>query len=350
MSWNYKKLLRLNLQFFAEGAEGGAQSGDGASEASDSGKGISDDDIFLAEMEQKYGITDGVATAEAKAKVSTKGQSLKSKEEEGEVNEETDPEPPTENTAKTVEEEFDELIKGKFKDQYGKKVQSAIAERFKNQKETNAEVDKLRGAVSALAARYGLDSEDIDGVISAMDKDDELYEKEALRTNSTPEAIKERIKQARDTKSTKDEVERLRSELKDRDNRDKAREDAKRWATEAKDTVKKYQNFNLLEELKNKDFVKFLNDGMNVTQAFEHAHLDEILSAQMKAVEKRTTENVTRTVANNRGRIAEGARSPHASVPAQNRVDLRNMRDEDFEKIEKLVNSGVTVDSNYFLK
>ncbi len=348
MSWKYKKLLRLNLQFFAEGAEGGAQGGDGVSEA-DSGKGVSDEDMFLAEMEQKYGITDGVATAEAKTRVNAKGQSLAPEEEEGEADKEADPEPTTENTAKTSEEEFDELIKGKFKDQYGKKVQSAIAERFKNQKETNAEVEKLRGAISVLASRYGLEADDTDGIISAMDKDDELYEAEAIRSNTTPEAIKQRIKQARDNKSSKDEIERLRGELNERDRKEKARADAQRWAKEAKDTVAKYKNFNLLEELKNKDFVKFLNDGMNVTQAFEHAHLDEILAAQMKAVEKRTAENVARTVANNRGRIAEGARSPHASAPGQNRVNLRNMTDEDFEKIEKLVNSGVTVDSNYFL-
>ncbi len=349
MSWKNKKALNIGLQFFAEGAEGGAQGGEGAP-VSNAGENVSDDDMFLAEMEQKYGITDGVATAEARKRVSTEGQSLRSEEAE-EHPEEEGFEAETENTSeRTPEEEFDELIRGKYKDLYGKKVKEAISERFKNQKQTQEETDKLRGALSILASKYGLKPDDYDGIISAMENDDDLYEAEALRKNTTVEQLKEQKKQIKAKNASDEEIQRLRSELDERDRRDKSRQDAQRWAKEAKETKSKYEKFDLLSELKNPEFMKYLNSGMSVTKAFEHAHLDDILAAQMKAVEKRTAENVARSVAQNKGRIVEGARSPHSQTPAQARVNLRNMSDDDFEKIERLVNSGVRVGSDYFVK
>ena len=172
-----KKRLLLPLQFFAEGGEGGGAEGEGTTqEGTDTSIADDDDDLFLAEMEEKYGVANGVASAHAIESVRAKGtvpQSQEAKAEETKVA--TAEAEPTGSATKTAEEEFDELIKGdKFKNIYGKKVRDAIFDRMKNQTDSSAEAERYKGTLQKFASKYGKDANDIEGIIAAVDADDSL--------------------------------------------------------------------------------------------------------------------------------------------------------------------------------
>lgn len=354
-----KKLLRLSLQFFAEGAGDGGAEGEGAAEA-ESTSGYSDgvDDVWMAEMEQKYGITNGVASAQARAAVEA-GRSVAHSEEAEDADADTDKDSGTDADAtdtaepggeKSPEEEFDELIKSdKFKGVYGKRLAGAVNERFKNQNDARAEADKYRGALQSFAAKYGKSADDIDGIIAAIAADDSLLEDEAYKSGKSVETIRaERVAAVKEAESSA-ELARLKAELKGYKDREDARATATVWAEQARETKKLYgDNFDLTKELKNPEFLKYLQrDGKTVTEAFEMTHYKEIMASQLKAVERRADENAAKTVMANKGRIRESA-TAHRAASDSPRIDLRNMNDADFDRIDEMLARGEKITADYF--
>lgn len=59
-------------------------------------------------------------------------------------------------------ETFDDLIKGRYKQDFDAKVQSIINKRFKGAREAEASMNKLSQGISALGTYYGLDAESPD--------------------------------------------------------------------------------------------------------------------------------------------------------------------------------------------
>lgn len=345
------RLFRIHLQFFAEGGEGGGAGGKGAADNGAGGTDIDGDDLFLAEMEEKYGITNGVASAHAIEVVRSKGADSQPQEAEDDTGEDPE-EPKAEPTGatKTAEEEFEELIKGdKFKNIYGKKVRDAIFDRMKNQADSTAEAEKYKSTLQKFAAKYGKNPDDIDGIISAVDADDSLLEEVAFNEGKTVSEIRaENAAKERQANSDK-QIATLKEQLKSYENREAARADAEKWASEARETAKLYPNFDLRSELKNETFLKYLRqDGMSVTDAYEHAHLKEIMASQLHAAEKRADENAAKVVARNRSRVVENAGAFKANNQTP-RIDVRNMSDSDFDAIESKLQRGESVTLDYFM-
>ena len=351
-----KRLIRLPLQFFAEGAEGGAD-GEGAESGTENS---ADMDMFMARMEQKYGITDGVASAQAAEAVRAEG-SVAHSEEAG--NAEADDEgadateEPTEPTAdtRTPEEEFDELIRSdKFKGVFSKRVSDIVQDRYKAQTDAKTEADKhkadadrYRAALGAFASKYGKSADDTEGILAAIAADDSLLEAEAYKKGTSVESLRESKKQADELTRTKGELEDLRARL-DAEEKDKAlRADAARWSAEAKETVKLYPDFDIKSELRNPEFMKYLQrDRMSVTQAYRHAHLDEIMAKEAAAIERQAEQNAAKAVQKNQARIREGASAARRSQSAP-KIDVRNMTDADYSRIEEMLERGepVTLDT-----
>ena len=134
----------------------------------------------------------------------------------------------------------------------------------------------------------------------------------------------------------------MREQLLENQRREKLREDFSRWTVEARETKAKYADFDFDTELKNKDFRGFLASGMNVTDAYKHAHLDEIIAGSIKEVTRKAYDDASRVVAKNLGRPSEGAASSRRSdAPAK--IDVRNMSDADFDSIEERLARGERV-------
>lgn len=364
MKSNEEKLLRLSLQFFAEGGEGGAVSGArgdgslGQSNGAGNEAGIDSDDIFLAEIEQKFGVTNGVASAQAAEFVRTSGSvahSEKAPKSEGGENTAADGEgavaTESQDTEKTPEEEFDELVRSdKFKGIYGKKLSDAVSARFKNQTDAKGEADKYKGALGLLASKYGKSADDVEGIIAAIQSDDELLEAEAVKAGTTVEKLRSARADEASKKAAESEISSLRERLRAQESENRARADAERWAREAVEAKKLFgDSFDLRKELKNESFMKFLTEGkgMSVSDAYKHAHIDELMSSAIKTAESRAEINAAKVVEANGRRVREAAATP-SNASAVTRIDLNTMTDAEFERIEELRRRGVRVTDEYF--
>lgn len=361
---NRKKLFRISLQFFAEGNEGGTATGEGSADAGETASvgEVDSDDLFLAEMEQKYGVKNGAASAQAVEAIRTRGSVADSKKatetaepskdgegaEEGNANAENGKGQAA--SEKTAAERFDELIRSdEFKGIYGERVAAAIRDRMKNQTDAVASADRYKGALGLLASKYGKSVDDVDGIIAALEADDELLEEEATRSGKSVDQL--RGDKARDAEKKRSDAEvlRLRGEIEKRDAELNARRDVDRWMREAQETVKSYPDFDLAAEMNNADFMRYLRlNKMSVTDAYKHAHMDELMERALTDEKKRAEENAAKVVESNRQRFREGAATPGAQSPVT-RVDPANMTDAEFERIEELRQRGVRITEDYFM-
>ena len=338
-----KLLEKIGLQFFAEGTgDGGGAAGEGAAESGNIGA----DDMFIARMEQKYGITDGVASAQAIDAVKSEGSVANSKKtdlDESENGKEPSAEPNDEKP-KSVEEEFDELVKSdKYRGVYGKRVASALADRFKNQTDARAEADRYKATLLKFSHKYGKNADDVDGIIEAIETDDELLEEEALAAGKSVNELRNDKREAAEKAASAAEISRLKSENARLEAEKNAREDARRWSEEAKETVELYPDFKLVNEIKNPDFLKYLRmEGMTVTDAYEHAHMKDIVANNRRTAEKIAEENAAKAVQSGQSRPREGASAARQNINTP-RIDVRNMSDSDFERIEEMLARGEPV-------
>jgi hypothetical protein len=362
-----KRLLRIGLQFFADASADGGAEGEGTASEEGSRGVVDDEDVWMAEMEQKYGVVNGVASAQAieaanakrsvahSGKVDTDFESESADGDGGTVDKSVNAGEKNGNTAepngeKTPEEEFDELIKSeKYSKLYTSKVAAAVNDRYKAQQDARVEADRYRAALGQLAAKYGKDPKDVDGIIAAMDADDSLLEGEAYRQGKTVGEIRGERKSAAEREANENEVAKLKAQIAEMESRERARADAAAWMEQSRETKKIYgDNFDLRTELKNPEFLKYLQrDGKTVTEAFEMTHYKEIMASHLKAVERKADINAAKTVAANRSRIQENA-GAHRVAGESPRIDVRNMTDSDFEKIDEMLARGEEVTIDHF--
>lgn len=364
MNRKNKKMLWLGLQFFAEGAGDGGATGEGAAANNAESVVADDDDVWMAEMEQKYGVSNGVASAQAVIAAQAKQSDALSEEAKEDpvpnhTDDGTDADDAKPDEVKTPEEEFDELIKTKYKGAFQKKMSDYAQKRWNdsqksstdknNQTDATAEKDKYKSALSLLAGKYGKSPDDMDGIIAALQGDEDLLEDEAYKKGTTVAELKIEKQRSAEKAATDQEISRLKQLVADGERKEKARADADRWSREAKDTKKLYgDSFDLMKEIKNPEFMKYLKmEGMSVTDAFEHAHLKDIMASQLKAVERRADENAAKVVESNKTRPRESAAVRERSGDKP-RIDLRNMTEDDYRRIDEMIARGEKVTADYF--
>ena len=93
-----------------------------------------------------------------------------------------------------IDAEFEELIKGKYKQQFDGRVHSIMQNRFKNAQDAKDVAAKWQGATAALAAMYGIDGTDPDALKDAIENDDGLFSAQAEAQGLTPEQFRENLR------------------------------------------------------------------------------------------------------------------------------------------------------------
>ena len=316
-----KRLLRLSLQFFGDGGEAQGVASDGG----DTGFELTP---RMAELQKKYGIDF--------ASISGNEQSADSQpatDEEAEVTEAASEEP--EAPSKTAEQEFEELISGRFKDLYEKKSaereEKAIKKRFKNQAESNEKNSKYEKALSRLAYHYGKDKSDYEGIVESIDSDDSWLEDEAYAKNMSTKALREQ-------ENTQRELAELRAQVTAREEEEKKQATFAQWTKEAEATKELYPSFDPQKEFNDQKFLKALAFHKNVTDAYEATHFKEILASTAKAVEQRTTENLSKMYARGKTHPTESASDTRAT--AQSTFDPSKLSHKELADLRERIARG----------
>lgn len=226
------------------------------------------------------------------------------------------------------EADFDELIHGKYKDQYQKRVNSAINKRLKG---SSKDAETGKKIMSAVAMRYGMKDSDPEAILKALEDDKNLLDDAAAKAGLTPAQYKRMMELEQEKTARERQDERIRKEgLKEQYTRQ-----INKQVAECK---KLFPGFDIEKELQNREFSDLLKAGIDVTKAYKTVHMDEIMSGGMKMAMQKGTEKVAAAVRSNARRAEEGG---SGSSPAVNiSRDYGKMTDDEFRKFREKVKNG----------
>ncbi len=270
---------------------------------------------------------EGGTAASGDGSDSVKGYSGDSYEHQDEASFE-DTEIPEGEDAGNPDAEFDELVKGKYKDQYQKRVNSAINKRLKGSAKEQETGQKIMNAV---AMRYGLTDTDPDKLLQALESDQNLVDDAAAKAGLTPTQYRrmmalEQDKAARERQDEATHKEQLRNQF------------TQKLEAEAAECKKIFPGFELGKEMQNKEFADMLRAGIDITRAYKTVHMDEIMSGGMKMAMQKGTERVTAAVRQNAKRASEGGAGSSPAVSMTK--DYSKMTDEEFKKFREAIKNG----------
>lgn len=212
--------------------------------------------------------------------------------------------------AADCENEFDELIKTKFKEQFAKRTQAIIDKRFKDFKTLEAYRDTVSPIVEELLSENGLKSgeeEKLRGLL--LEKTQEIPAVRETDTQSIPESF---------------------------------RRDIAGWAEQSEKLKEVYPDFDLRKELSAENaFSRLLLGGVSVRDAYETVHRDEILGGAMAYTAGVVREQMVRSIE------AKGRRPLENSVISENAVvtskSVDSLSSADILKILKQVENGASI-------
>lgn len=248
--------------------------------------------------------------------------------------------PAGENIAETpaapvdLDAEFEELIKGKYKDQYGKRVANTVNKRVKSLKESADRLEALQPTLDTLYSRYDIDPTDPEALRKAVDNDRAFIEAKAYELGMSPEQYEAQLR--KDYRSR--QIERENAELKRQIQDAQSDEIIRGWRQDAENLKQFYPSINFDAEMQNPTFKAALGATGDVRVAYEIAHRDELVPAMMQYATKQGEKKVAASVAANGMRPVEGGAAPQGTGSAKQSV--ASMTREQREQIIKRVQSG----------
>ena len=295
-----------NLQLFAEGGAGGAAGGTGGDGGTAQGQGVTAEAASqqtkgvknpLASV--KYGIQEDAAPA-AEVQQTTEQPDLNA--------------------------EFEQLIKGKFKDQYDARMQDTIRNRLKGKDSQIAELTGKQDAVTPilemLGKKYGVDAKDIEALNKAILDDDSYFEEEALQRGISVQQLKEIRKMERENADLRKQMQ----EQKTKENADKL---YAQWLQQEQETKQVYPSFDMKAEMQNPEFVNLLRSNVNVRTAYEVLHKDDIISGAMQFTAKTVESKIAKKIAAQGARPAENGMSSGSAAVVKSDVSQLSRADRD---------------------
>ena len=240
----------------------------------------------------------------------------------------------------TAEDEWSTLIKGKYKEQYGKAVNDAVNKRFKHQKDLQGQIDAIDPIIRAMAQRYEIQA-DANGNIpiqALQDKilnDNALYEQEAFERGMSVDDLKQMKA-----------LERENAQLK---RATQYTQEQKEWddlVAQGEELKQMYPSFDMDTEMVNPEFGKslafFKNSNMYpdpVRRAYELVHRDEIMSGAMQYAVQKTQQNISNSIQSGMSRPQEnGTNQVAAGAPTA--LDPSKLSREQIEDIKKRAARG----------
>ena len=291
--------LMLNLQLFADGSDGGNGTGVNGSAAESHG------DTDLSNV--KYGIDYSEEAEETPAQEAPAQES-------------------------DLESEYDELVKGKYKDVHNRRMQDTVQKRVKNLQGIAEKYNLAVPVLEGLAQKYGLqNADDIAAIAAAFDDDNQMLEHEADERGITVDQLKSIKKVERENKILKAKQSAIEQEKA-------TNAMIKQWEAQAEEAKKLYPGLDLREELQNQEFAGYLANGWTVEKAYKVVHMDDILASGMQYATQQGAQKVARSVAAGAKRPSEGGNG--AGVASLHKTDVSSLTAKDLKEIQRRVQHG----------
>jgi hypothetical protein len=221
---------------------------------------------------------------------------------------------------------FEELIRGKYKQNFDDRVSAIIRKRLSSTRETVQKMRSLEPALALLGRKYGLDPSDAEGISRAVSADDSIYAAEARQKGTTPEQLRQ-LDQARS------ENEALRRRI--------IQEGAGRlyqsWMTEAEQLKQEYPEFDLSAQLRNPQFRNLLRAHVDIRTAYEVVNRDTIIPTVVAQAQRNTERRITNAILSRRLPLENGLGEGSAALV---RPDVSKLSPKELREIQRRVGSG----------
>lgn len=236
-----------------------------------------------------------------------------------------------EDPEQSLENEWIEAKKGKFRELIGRDIKAAIDDRFKNQADANAQLTAMQPMLDALMKKAGVDN--VQELQQMILDDDSLYEEEAEEMGMPVEAYK-------NYKRLQDEHDALEKQKAQYDEEQRLRAHFANLAQQAEVMKQTFPNFDLRTEMENETFRRLVapNSGLDVHSAYFAVHHAELEPQAMAYGIQRARQQISQTLQANQARPVEGAIK--GGQPANVAIDPSKMSRPERQKLIERARRG----------
>lgn len=338
---------KMNLQYFAEGGDGGAGAAEGgAAEAAPPAVQAPALRPAQERLARRSGALKGKAAGGEKLPQPPAGGSpLK----EGASGSESDPaeaekhqEPAKELKAEKTPEErrraFGEMVQGEYSDVFQEMMQRAIDKATENIRQ-NPQVARL---TQALANAYGVDTDDMDGLIEAVEngrvKDEKYYEDLAQQRGVSVKTARELDKMESDLKRSNTRNAQLQAMQQEATRQQRVSQIQAQWEAQAAQLKTQYPDFELQEVLANEQVADLMRRGVSLPDAYRAAYFDHIMQQATAQTAQKVEQGVAARIQQRAGRPGENGTRPGGAVTTH--VDVASMSRRQLEDLERRARRG----------
>lgn len=199
-----------------------------------------------------------------------------------------------------INAEFEEMIKGEYKDVFAKRTEKIVKARLKDANGLKATLNSQQPIMDILMDRYH--AKDANDLLKALENDDLLYQEEADEKNMSVDQLRELKRLERRNKQLDREIEQERAEKR-------SREIYQNWLAEAEQVKQRYGAFDFQNEMQNPQFAQLVMSGVPLKAAYETTHIDDFLNGAMAYTAKKVASATAENIRKNGARPPEGGRS-----------------------------------------
>lgn len=338
---------KMNLQYFAEGGDGGAGAAEGgATEAEPPAVQAPALRPAQERLARRSGALKGKAAGGEKLPQPPAGGSplkegasgSESDPAEAEKHQEPAKEPKAEKTPEERRRAFGEMVQGEYSDVFQEMMQRAIDKATENIRQ-NPQVARL---TQALANAYGVDTDDMDGLIEAVEngrvKDEKYYEDLAQQRGVSVKTARELDKMESDLKRSNTRNAQLQAMQQEATRQQRVSQIQAQWEAQAAQLKTQYPDFELQEVLANEQVADLMRRGVSLPDAYRAAYFDHIMQQATAQTAQKVEQGVAARIQQRAGRPGENGTRPGGAVTTH--VDVASMSRRQLEDLERRARRG----------
>ncbi len=332
---------KMNLQLFADGGDAGsAAAGEGGAEAAPA---VQEPALRPAQerLARRSGALRGKASPAAPEHKPGSEPAQEPQPQEGENP--TEEKPQEQKAEKTPEEKrkaFGELVRdgGEYSEIFNELLHQAI---IKAGEAVHAD-PKAAALRQALSEAYGVDGEDVDGLIEAVKngkvKDDAYYEELAQQRGVSVKTARELDKMESDLRRANDQNAKLQAAQQEAARQQRAAQIRAQWDAEAAQLKAQYPDFDLGEVLANEQVGELMRRGVSLPDAYRAAYFNHIMEQATARTAQTVEQGVTARIQQRAARPGENGTRPGGAVTTK--FDISNTTRRQREELERRARRG----------
>lgn len=338
---------KMNLQYFADGGDGGAGAAEGGA-AEAAAPAVQEPALRPAQerLARRSGALKGKAAGGEKLPQPPAGGSplkegasgSEGDPAEAEKHQEPAKEPKAEKTPEERRRAFGEMVQGEYSDVFQEMMQRAIDRATENIRQ-NPQVARL---TQALANAYGVDTEDMDGLIEAVEngrvKDEKYYEDLAQQRGVSVKTARELDKMESDLKRSNTRNAQLQAMQQEAARQQRVSQIQAQWEAQAAQLKTQYPDFELQEVLANEQVADLMRRGVSLPDAYRAAYFDHIMQQATAQTAQKVEQGVAARIQQRAGRPGENGTRPGGAVTTH--VDVASMSRRQLEDLERRARRG----------